>query len=77
MKNIVKISFASNPAIEPKSRKNHKNNEEISKKTKKSTTKHHSKKSFGPKQIESSSVHFLNTFAYNKNETYQKKWDVI
>ena len=32
-----------------------------------------SQKSFGPKQIESSSVHFLNTFAYDKNETYQKK----
>ena len=67
MKNIVKISFASNP--ETKS-KNLKNNEEISKKT---ATRQRSRKSFGPKQIESSSVHFLNTFAYDKNETYQKK----
>ena len=44
MKNIVKISFASNPEIESKIRKNHKNNEEIGKKTKKSTTKHRSKR---------------------------------
>ena len=50
MKNIVKISFASNPEIESK---NHKNNEEIGKK---STTNHHSKRSFGPKQIESSII---------------------
>ena len=50
MKNIVKISFASNPETESK---NHKNNEEIDKKTKKSPTRQHSQKSFVPKQIES------------------------
>ena len=59
MKNIVKISFASNPEIESK---NLKNNEEISKKTKKSATRQRSQKSFGPKQIESTSIgsNFLN-----------------
>ena len=70
MKNIVNISFGSNPEIESKILKN---NEEISKKTNKSTTRQCSPKSFGLKQIGMSSVHFLNTFVYNKNETYQKK----
>ena len=53
MKNIVKISFATNPEIVSKIRKN---KEEISKKT---TNKHHGQKSFGPKQIDTFSLHSL------------------